>query len=61
MANRGSFQGATIEKGVRRMIYPTSFHQTTEDEANYQAILKLLNNGKGGEDKSSTRLWWDCK
>ena len=41
--------------------YPTSFHQTTEDEANYQAILKLLNNGKGGEDKSSTRLWWDCK
>ena len=43
------------------MIYPTSFHQTTEDEANYQAILKLLNNGKGGEDISSTSLWWDCK
>lgn len=61
MVNRGSSQGATKETGIRRMIYPTSFYQTTDGKVIYSEALKLLNNGKGGEDKSSTRLWWDCK
>lgn len=58
---RGQSQGATIESGVRRMIYPTSFYQTAEGKTIYEAALKLFNNGAGGEDMSSTRLWWDCK
>lgn len=57
MVNEGSFQGATVEGGVRRMIYPASFKDTEE----LKAALQLFNNGQGGEDKSSTRLWWDCK
>lgn len=61
MQNRGATQGATKEGGVRRMIYPTSFYETTDGKAIYGAALQLFNNGKGGEDKSSTRLWWDCK
>ncbi|NCC09468.1 MAG: SusD/RagB family nutrient-binding outer membrane lipoprotein [Bacteroidia bacterium] len=61
MVNRGSSQGATKESGIRRMIYPTSFYQTEEGKAIYAAALKLFNNGQGGEDKSSTHLWWDCK
>ena len=61
MVNNGSSQGATKESGVRRMIYPTSFYQTEDGQAIYNAALLLLNNGQGGEDKSSTRLWWDCK
>lgn len=61
MVNNGSSQGATKETGVRRMIYPTSFYQTEDGQAIYNAALLLLNNGQGGEDKSSTRLWWDCK
>lgn len=61
MVNRGTAQGATKEIGVRRMIYPTSFYQTEEGKAIYAAALKLFNNGQGGEDKSSTHLWWDCK
>lgn len=61
MTNRGSAQGATKEGGIRRMIYPTSFYETTDGKAIYQAALQLFNNGQGGEDKSSTRLWWDCK
>jgi len=58
---RGTSQGATIASGIRRMIYPTSFYQTTEGKGIYEAALKLFNNGAGGEDMSSTRLWWDCK
>lgn len=61
MENRGWTQGADTEKGIRRMIYPTSFYQTLDGKAIYEAALKLLNNGQGGEDKSSTHLWWDCK
>lgn len=57
MVNEGSFQGATKEGGVRRMIYPASFKDTEE----LKAALQYFNNGQGGEDKSSTRLWWDCK
>ena len=57
MVNEGSFQGATVEGGGRRMIYPASFKDTEE----LKAALQLFNNGQGGEDKSSTRLWWDCK
>lgn len=61
MVNRGSTQGASKESGIRRMIYPTIFYQTTEGKAIYEAALGLFNNGQGGQDKSSTRLWWDCK
>ena len=62
MTLRGQSQGATDRsKGIRRMIYPTSFYQTTEGRSIYEAALKLFNNGAGAEDKSSTHLWWDCK
>lgn len=61
MVNRGVTQGATKESGIRRMIYPISFYQTQDGKLIYDAALALLNNGKGGEDKSSTCLWWDCK
>ena len=61
MVSRGSSQGATKETGIRRMIYPISFYQTAEGKVIYSAALKLFNNNKGGDDKSSTRLWWDCK
>lgn len=50
---KGAVQGATLEGGIRRMIYPTSFSQTNEGKAIYEAALKLFNNGAGGEDKSS--------
>ena len=49
MVNNGSSQGATKESGVRRMIYPTSFYQTEDGQAIYNAALLLLNNGQGGE------------
>ncbi len=55
--NSGTSQGATIEGGIRRMIYPSSFKDTEE----LKAALGLFNNGQGGEDKSSTRLWFDAK
>ena len=58
---RGQAQGATREGGIRRMIYPNSFYSTRESKMIYDNALKLLNNGAGGEDKSSTRLWWDRK
>jgi len=61
---RGQSQGATIEGGVRRMIYPTSFYQTKEGEDIYRAALGLLKDRAGNPeniDMSSTRLWWDCK
>ena len=61
---RGQSQGATIEGGVRRMIYPTSFYQTKEGEDIYRAALELLKDRAGNPeniDMSSTRLWWDCK
>ena len=56
--NRGQSQGVTdASKGVRRMIYPISFTQSADGMELYNSALQLL----GGEDKSSTRLWWDCK
>ncbi|MFV0323816.1 MAG: SusD/RagB family nutrient-binding outer membrane lipoprotein [Bacteroides xylanisolvens] len=61
MVNKGSTQGVSDPaKGIRRMIYPTSFYKTGEGKEVYEAALGLLNKGKGG-DKSSTHLWWDCK
>lgn len=55
--NNGASQNITKEAGIRRMIYPTSFSQSENDAANLaDAITKL-----GGEDKPTTRLWWDCK
>lgn len=61
MVNMGEFQGADKKNGVRRMIYPSSFYSSTEGKAVYDAALQLFNNGAGGADKSSTRLWFDCK
>lgn len=59
--NRGTSQGATLEGGIRRMIYPQSFYTTAEDKAIYDEALKLLNNGQGAQDYSDVNLWWDCK
>ncbi len=39
------------------MKYPNKFSTSADDKANYEEALKLL----GGEDKPSTKLWWDCK
>ena len=61
LVNNGSFQGGDKEKGVRRMLYPNSFSQTADGKLIYDAALQLFNNGAGGQDKSSTRLWFDCK
>lgn len=61
MYNTGTSQGATTEGGVRRMLYPSSFYSTSENKKVYEDALKLFNNGAGGEDLASTRLWWDCK
>lgn len=50
--NRG---GINETKGIRRMVYPRSFSQSSEDRANYlDAVSKL---GTGG-DKATTDLWW---
>lgn len=58
MVNRGQSQGVNdASEGVRRMIYPISFTQSADGMELYNSALQLL----GGEDKSSTRLWWDCK
>lgn len=57
MRNRGTGDGITDEDRIRRMIYPVSFYQSEQDKANYDdAVTKL-----GGEDKATTRLWWDCR
>lgn len=62
LTNRGSSFGVTsASKGVRRMVYPQSFYLSTEGQAIYNEALKLFNNGNGGSDLASTRLWWDCK
>ena len=61
LVNRGSSQGATADGGVRRMLYPISFYQTQDGKEIYDNALKLFNNGNGGQDRSDTRLWWDCK
>lgn len=57
MVNAGSGQGITKSEGIRRMIYPTSFYQSEQDMANYQEALQKL----GGEDRPTTRLWWDVR
>ena len=61
LVNNGTPQGATKENGVRRMLYPISFSQTADGKAIVDAALKLFNNGAGGENNASTRLWFDCK
>lgn len=48
----------TKSKGIRRMVYPQSFSQSTEDAANYQTAVGML---KDGTDSPSSRLWWDCR
>lgn len=55
--NRGAGQGVTKESGIRRMVYPVSFSQSEKDRENYQKAVEYL----GGDDKPTTRLWWDCK
>ncbi len=55
--NRGGSEGVTKKEGIRRMKYPNKFSTSADDKANYEEALKLL----GGDDKPSTKLWWDCK
>lgn len=55
--NRGTGYGVTKEDRIRRMMYPESFYQSEQDNANYQDALSKL----GGKDSPTTRLWWDCK
>ena len=47
--------GISSVKGIRRMIYPRSFSQSSEDRANYQDAVSKL--GEGG-DQATTELWW---
>lgn len=62
LVNRGQSNGVNdASKGVRRMVYPISFYQSSDGQAVYDEALKLFNNGNGGEDLASTRLWWDCR
>lgn len=55
--NNGAAQQITKESGIRRMIYPSSFSQSDKDSENLKDALQKL----GGEDKATTKLWWDCK
>ncbi|MCM1177446.1 MAG: SusD/RagB family nutrient-binding outer membrane lipoprotein [Clostridium sp.] len=55
--NNGAAVGVTKASGIRRMVYPNSFSQSTEDRANYEEALQKL----GGQDSPTTKLWWDCK
>lgn len=61
LANHGTSQGATLDGGIRRMIYPQSFYTTAEDKAIYDEAMQMFNNGQGAQDRSDVRLWWDCK
>ena len=56
--NRGSANGITKDKGIRRMVYPISFSQSAEDRANYEDAISKL---KDKTDKATSRLWWDCR
>ena len=47
--------GISDTKGIRRMVYPRSFSQSSEDRANYQDAVSKL--GAGG-DQATTDLWW---
>lgn len=47
--------GVDRVKGIRRMVYPKSFSQSSEDRANYQDAVSKL--GEGG-DQATTDLWW---
>lgn len=53
--NRGAADGVTMEHGMRRMKYPVSFSQSSQDKANYDAAVELL----GGPDSPVTRLYFD--
>ena len=55
---RGSANGITKDKGIRRMVYPISFSQSAEDRANYEDAISKL---KDKTDKATSRLWWDCR
>lgn len=56
--NSGASNGVTVEKGIRRLIYPTSFYDNDKNKEIYEDAVKKLN---GGRDVATTRLWWDCK
>lgn len=56
--NAGASNGVTVEKGIRRFIYPSSFKDSEKNKEIYQDAVKKL---KGGTDLATTRLWWDCK
>lgn len=44
-----------LQLGARRMTYPLE-----EYEANGETIRAAVDQWLGGQDKMSTRLWWDC-
>ena len=44
-----------VSLGARRLAYPLK-----EYETNSETIQAAVNEFLGGEDKMSTRLWWDC-
>lgn len=44
-----------LQLGARRLTYPL-----TEYEANGATIQAAVDEWLGGQDKMSTRLWWDC-
>ncbi|MDD7460883.1 MAG: RagB/SusD family nutrient uptake outer membrane protein [Prevotellaceae bacterium] len=56
--NNNSFKEVDSEKGIRRMVYPTSNASSQEELDNLDKARKML---RGGEDKAGTRLWWDNK
>lgn len=56
--NNYSPEGVTSELGIRRMHYPKQVGLSEEDQENLNAAVKMLSNG---QDKASTRLWWDVE
>lgn len=45
------------EEGIRRMRYPASSRSSQDEIENIEKAIIFL----GGEDKASTKLWWDKK
>lgn len=55
-SNRSGGEVST-EEGIRRMRYPIASRQSEDERENIEKAITLL----GGEDKASTKLWWDKK
>lgn len=56
--NMGAANGITKQDGIRRMTYPPSFRVSEATLAVYEEAVSKL---RGGTDRATTRLWWDCK